>query len=153
MWHDLRASHCVCLAVLFFFVPRDTGLTCYSLSSGTFVGVSILHHAERSVVRHKSSPCFYVFNPRTTIPLLDVAFNVIPLRISWNRTVTKPLYTTHPASSAFWRLLTGCEFLPVLFENAPDLSSRVKSRDAPPYPLPSYCIKFLQGIPSPSSKL
>lgn len=40
------------------------------------------------MVRHKSSPCFYVFDPRATESLLDAAFSLNPLRISENHTVT-----------------------------------------------------------------
>ena len=55
-------------------------------------------------MRHKSSPCFYVFDPRATIPLLEAAFNLIPLRISRNHTITKPLYLASlpPFSDIYW---------------------------------------------------
>jgi len=47
-------------------------------------------HAERSSwCVHKSSPCFYVFDPRANESLLDAAFSLNLLRISQNRTATK----------------------------------------------------------------
>lgn len=42
-----------------------------------------------AAVRYKSSPCFYVFDPRATAPLLDTAFSLNPLRISRDRIVTE----------------------------------------------------------------
>jgi len=53
------------------------------------------------VVHHKSSPCFYVFDPRATESLLDAAFSLNPLRISQNRTMT-----VRSPFSVFWHLLT-----------------------------------------------
>lgn len=50
---------------------------------------AVQHHAEQSVVYHKSSPCFYVFELRATAPLLDIAFSLSPLRISRNHTMTE----------------------------------------------------------------
>lgn len=50
------------------------------------------------MVRHKSSPCFYVFDPRATESLLDATFSLNPLRISQNRTMTE--------GSPFLRFLT-----------------------------------------------
>lgn len=116
---------------------KSSDLT-FPLYSSLVRSMGIQSHAERSSwCVHKSSPCFYVFDPRATESLLDAAFSLNPLRISQNRTVTRV---------PFLRFLTfidqpldSARFAPSRSKSASNLSPHVNGshvcRQLPSYPI------------------
>ena len=98
---------------------------------------------------HKSSPCFYVFDPRATESLLDAAFSLNLLRISQNRTVTK---------IPFLRFLTfidqpldSTRFVPSQFKSIEFIASCQRLSCLPPATVLPYLIsrlffKIMRGV-------